>query len=99
MSVRQDKYQVGDVVEWTDDYADYADCYLTKSHGNGPFTIHAVEDVPFEVYGDDYEYPDDDACKNSYESVGHTQWVRVMTPKGDEEFSGHFFKPVRSDEE
>jgi hypothetical protein len=96
MYVRKDKYQVGDVVEWMDGYED---SYIVKDYGNGQFRIHAVEDVPFEVYDDDYEYPDDETCKNSYESVGHTQWVRVMTLKGDEKFSGCFFKPIRSDEE
>lgn len=90
MTYRTDKFAVGDKVTWFDD--EYATMTDGREHyGDGPFEIIKVFNRDYESY----DYPD--GCHSNWDSMGHTQHVRVATPSDPDsthQYSGAFFKKV-----
>lgn len=89
----QETFAVKDSVVFTDER-------LEAKHGNGPFPVVAVEDVPLGLakrhdhphdYGGRYQYSPPRTIR---QNVGHNQWVSVETPEGVEQFSGVLLKKV-----
>lgn len=86
MSIRYDKFSIGDRVTWFDDrYATLVDG--REKHGDGPFTISGVIDREFEP-------PCDEDDQSNWSSMGHSQHVHI---NGLETiWSGAYFKLVEA---
>jgi len=83
MAVRQDKFQPGDEVQWTEEFFNLG---VDLSDGTeGPFLILTVGDVPYQ--------PGHDAGDQSnWQAMGHTQLVTLDELAGT--WSGAFFEKV-----
>ncbi len=81
MSIRHDKFAIGDSVVWADGYDTLTDG--RARYGDGPFRI-------IEVIDREYDPADDFDGQSNWSSMGHTQHVRI---DADEiaMFSGVFF--------
>ena len=85
MSIRQDKYQVGDVVKPDKTFHQY-DFFVTN-YGEGPFVVKHVLDLDEQVTYTRCGH----AERPSLRSVGHTQWITIGDLPGT--FSGAYFQP------
>lgn len=87
MTIRFDKFTVGDIVTWSDDH--YADLVHTArpTLGDGPFIITDVfdrENVP----------PYEDGGQSTWSSMGHTQHVIIDGDSLRNTWSGAYFRLV-----
>jgi len=93
-------FQLGDVADW---HPEERDSYIQQYHGDGPFRIVGVANLPkgkctcgLTKELEEYGFPHESRCDiSSLESVGHPQWVEVEIRGNKERFSGAYFIPAK----
>lgn len=104
MSIRFDKYVVGDMVEWDESFGD---CSRRDNLGEGPFEVLQVYDRESRTYyGESYDEAQSimkAVTFTDWQSMGHTQHLVIEQSemgKPDNhmqsQFSGAWFKPLRT---